>query len=698
MDNKAIINTITKKQYMKRKRSINFVIRLWAGLIIILAYQVVITQSFAQNISITTSGTPPNPSALLDIDASPTNNMGLLIPRVPLTITTSNAPIGAGIATSLLVYNTATINNVTPGYYYWDGSAWVRFATGSGSGNAWLIMGNAGTLDGTNFLGTTDNVALSFRVNNQKAGRIDQTGPTFFGYQAGNVNTAISNVGIGYQSLFTNTTGVQNTALGYQALAGNTTGWENTAIGYRSLQSNTTGLFNTALGDRTLQYNLTGMSNTAIGGDALINTTTGGDNTAVGLQAMMNNTTGNYNTAIGEWALYSNVAGRYSTAVGSKAMYYTNSTAAFFTNSNVALGYEALRGSTTASANTGNYNTALGYQTLWSTSTGWANTATGYSALYTNTTGISNTAFGYNALNLNTTGSNNTALGSQSLWLNTTGIANTATGINALRSNTTGYYNTASGQGGLYTNSTGFQNIATGVEALMNNNNGSNNVALGYRSGYGAVGVNFNQCTFVGCNSFPTVARTNVTMLGYNITNAECTANNQVLLGSTAVTQLRAAITGITAYSDARFKTNIKENVTGLDFILKLKPVTYNVRPTELHKIWGTPDSLVSKMDFSEAEKETRIGFLAQDVEKAAKESGFNFPGIDVPRNEKEVYTLRYVDFIMPMVKAVQELNDSLKLENAKQQTTNGKLQTELSSQQKLIEEMQKEIDALKKK
>jgi len=79
------------------------------------------------------------------------------------------------------------------------------------------------------------------------------------------------------------------------------------------------------------------------------------------------------------------------------------------------------------------------------------------------------------------------------------------------------------------------------------------------------------------------------------------------------------------------------------------------------------------------------IGFLAQDVEKAAKECGFNFPGIDVPRNDKEVYTLRYADFIMPMVKAIQELNDSLKLENAnlkaeieKQQTSTNELKTEI--------------------
>ncbi len=134
----------------------------------------------------------------------------------------------------------------------------------------------------------------------------------------------------------------------------------------------------------------------------------------------------------------------------------------------------------------------------------------------------------------------------------------------------------------------------------------------------------------------------------------------------------------IPSYSDARFKTNIKNNVAGLDFILKLKPVTYNVHPQELHKIWGTPDSLVKKMDFTEAEKETRIGFVAQDVEKAAKECGFNFPGIDIPRNDKEVYTLRYVDFIMPMVKGMQEQ------------------QTIIENQNKKIDDLQKQIDELK--
>jgi hypothetical protein len=183
---------------------------------------------------------------------------------------------------------------------------------------------------------------------------------------------------------------------------------------------------------------------------------------------------------------------------------------------------------------------------------------------------------------------------------------------------------------------------------------------LGYDAGYGTSGVNFTQCTFIGDNSYPTHACTNVTMLGYGIADGQVayaspTAyQNQIAIGNTAVTRIGGQVVWST-YSDARFKTNIKDDIAGLDFILKLKPVTYNERPTELHKIWGTPDSLINKIDHSDIEKMRFIGFVAQDVEKAAKECGFDFPGIDIPKNDKEVYALRYSDFIMPMVKGMQE-------------------------------------------
>ena len=61
----------------------------------------------------------------------------------------------------------------------------------AGSADAWSRVGNAGTLTGTNFLGTTDNIALEFRVNNTRALRVEpsSTSPNLIGGQAGNAVT-----------------------------------------------------------------------------------------------------------------------------------------------------------------------------------------------------------------------------------------------------------------------------------------------------------------------------------------------------------------------------------------------------------------------------------------------------------------------------------------------------------------------------
>lgn len=68
----------------------------------------------------------PAASAELDITSS---SKGVLIPRLALSSLTSASPVSSP-ATSLLVYNTATAgtfpNNVTPGYYYWNGTIWQR--------------------------------------------------------------------------------------------------------------------------------------------------------------------------------------------------------------------------------------------------------------------------------------------------------------------------------------------------------------------------------------------------------------------------------------------------------------------------------------------------------------------------------------------------------------------------------------------
>lgn len=70
--------------------------------------------------------TSPNPSAKLEVFS---NNQGFLPPRIALTAINAASPVTSP-ATGLLVFNTEIAgiapNNVTPGYYYWNGSLWVR--------------------------------------------------------------------------------------------------------------------------------------------------------------------------------------------------------------------------------------------------------------------------------------------------------------------------------------------------------------------------------------------------------------------------------------------------------------------------------------------------------------------------------------------------------------------------------------------
>lgn len=611
----------------------------------------------SQNVSISATGVPPDNSAGLDIVFT---NKGLLIPRVALTSATDAATIPSP-ANSLLVYNLGTGGLSPAGYYYNAGTTtspnWVRLLPSTGTGGAWLITGNAGTIDGTNFIGTTDAVPFNIKVNNQKSGRIDMNHNTILGYYAGNnlnatasnnntaigglalyslisgnANTAVGRnalysytgsyaTAVGFNALYNCTGGNNNTAVGYLAMFANTTGDNNTAVGLEALQSNTTGSNNTALGLQALWKNTTGSNNVAIGEEALLENTTGFENVGIGYRALLSNTTGTANVAIGPYALNTNTTGL----------------------SNVAIGHSALTSNLTGIRNIG-----IGTESLFSNTSGNNNIAVGYRTLYSNTTGNYNTAIGFAALNSNTNGYNNIAIGTQALNSTTTGPRNVSIGDFACRDNTTGYNNVAIGYSALETNTVGIYNTCVGFDA----GNG------------GTPGCNLNYCTIVGALSYPQVTRNNVIMLGYMIGNAQCTGNNQVLLGNTAITQIRAQVTGITAYSDQRIKYNIKEDVKGLEFIMKLKPVTFNENPEIMHKIWGTPDSLLKTLDHSDIMKRRQIGFLAQDVEKAAKECGFEFPGIDVPSNEKEFYKLRYTDFIMPLVKAVQEQQEQIQFLN----------------------------------
>lgn len=277
------------------------------------------------NVKVGIGTSNPNPSAALEINST---DRGLLIPR--MSQVNRNAIVAP--ATGLMIYQTDN----TPGYYYYDGSTWTSIAGNTNTNNLWSTNGNAGTNPSTNFIGTTDNQPLLFKVNNQITGKLTANN-VYFGsgagaYSTGNVNVGIGtgalgsfngtggfNVAIGVGTLSSNTSGNVNVAIGVNALGSNSAGYANTAIGTGALASNTTAVANNAIGHSSLGWNTTGYQNNSMGNNSLLNNTTGANNTAIGNSSMNHNTTGGLNSAYGLASLTNNITGNQNTAIGAQA-------------------------------------------------------------------------------------------------------------------------------------------------------------------------------------------------------------------------------------------------------------------------------------------------------------------------------------------------------------------------------------------
>jgi hypothetical protein len=150
------------------------------------------------------------------------------------------------------------------------------------------------------------------------------------------------------------------------------------------------------------------------------------------------------------------------------------------------------------------------------------------------------------------------------------------------------------------------------------------------------------------------------------------TASNQVRIGNTAVTSIGGEVNW-TAFSDGRYKKNTKEDVPGLSFITKLRPVTYTLDVNSIDsklkvkqpegtgvKLADETARLIAALQPSSEEQKAKAekakvvytGFVAQEVEEAAKALNYDFSGVDKPKGKEDFYGLRYGDFVVPLVKA----------------------------------------------
>jgi trimeric autotransporter adhesin len=253
------------------------------------------------------------------------------------------------------------------------------------------------------------------------------------------------------------------------------------------------------------------------------------------------------------------------------------------------------------------------------------------------------------------------AFGHLSLYSNTAS-SNTAVGFQTMYANTSGTSNVASGSEALYNNSTGSNNVAMGLRSLFTNTTGSNNTAVGFGA------------------DVSTASLTNATAIGFG---AVVNASNKVRIGNASVTVIEGQV-AFTNPSDGRFKTNVTETVQGLSFINMLRPVVYNFQSAKYESFINGGIIKASNKDFEAAERVRQSGFIAQEVEQAARATGYDFNGIISPKDEQQTYSLSYSQFVVPLVKAVQELSQQNEIK-----------EKEIAAQQAQIDELKKQMEEM---
>jgi len=182
-----------------------------------------------------------------------------------------------------------------------------------------------------------------------------------------------------------------------------------------------------------------------------------------------------------------------------------------------------------------------------------------------------------------------------------------------------GFFNVGIGTNALNQQTGGDFNVAVGNDALFNLNTGANNTAIGKAAG--STVAAFNNTTSLGHNSQPQ-------------------ADNEIVLGDNNVQTLRCNTQVISALSDLRDKNNVEDLRLGVDFLMDLKPVSWD---------WERRDGTM------EGKKDS--GFIAQFTDNVVQAHSAEdiLPSL-VNRDNPDAWQMGNAALIPVLVKAIQEL------------------------------------------
>ena len=428
----------------------------------------------------------------------------------------------------------------------------------------------------------------------------------------------------------------------------------NESVGLAQLDSSSLGNVVLTSDSEINQSGGSGTSNTAFGKNA-------GDSIASG---------GNYNVALGEGAGTAITTGDDNTVVG-----YAAGEAVVTGASNVFIGKDA--GKTATSSN---------------------NVCIGESAGELFTGGDQNICIGAGAMEA-ADGSEDNCIaigkGAMGTLNHETAASNIAIGTNAGQqmgafANTHNLFIGRSAGGGTWTGAACTHNIAIGnlsldaaMDGAVNNTclgvnagtavtTGANNVFIGNLGGYTVTEGNNN--IIIGKDSTTgAVDSTNAIVLGYSLT----AASNDCVIGKTGTGNYITVDFDADATwdysSDSRMKRNIQDDTLGLSFINDLTTKTFQWKPSEEFPEEWENWTYVKDADgndtedkiYPEMHERVMHGMIAQEVKSALDTAGIDtFAGWS--EDAKGVQSLGIASFVIPLIKAVQELSAKITvLENA---------------------------------